>query len=367
VNGLLTSGYPSAGALLFGNDPDTAYEWCTGTMIGCETFLTAAHCICNGTGASCASGQPDEPNPGDYLVFLQHGGFYTVSSIALRSDFDFPAADVAVLKLGSATNGIAPTPINTTATPSAGSSGTIVGFGRTGDPNFDYGTKRYGAVTTASCSGSISNTTSVCWNFTSPIGPAGDDSNSCNGDSGGPLFVDMGAGDVVAGVTSGGTSSSCNAPDASYDANVYHYNSWVQTEGGVDLANTSCGSRAQVESPDVDVYGFSGTLSAGKPTGSHSFSVAAGAEHLIVYDCRSFGTNSWGSCEFPSPAAGTWYVLADRYTGDGTYQVTATVFNPITPTPPTIPALPAWGGAALAAALAAAGRMRIRRPARARR
>jgi len=390
VNGVLTNGFPTTGSMLLGNDPDTATQWCTGTLIGCETFLTAAHCVCDGTGASCASGQPDEPDPNAYLVFLQHAGFFTVSSIALRSDFDFPVADVAILKLGSAVNGISPSRINTTSSPAASSAGTIVGFGRTGDPNFDYGIKQTGAVSTVACSGGISNTTSVCWSFTAPVGPPGDDSNSCNGDSGGPLFIDMGSGDVVAGVTSGGTSASCNEPDLAYDANVYHYRTWVQTEGGADLANTSCGSRAQVESADVDVHGFDGTLSAGKPTGTHSFSVASGAEHLIVtmnaseesgndfdlyvkfgappitgdYDCRAFGTNSWGSCEFASPSAGTWHVLANRYSGDGTYQVTATVFNPITTPPPQVPALPPWGGAALVLALAAAGARAARGAAR---
>jgi hypothetical protein len=387
VNGVLTNDFPTTGSLLLGNDPDTAFQRCTGTMIGCETFLTAAHCICDGTGASCASGQPDEPDPSDYLVFLQHGGFFSVSSIALRSDYSFPVADVAVLKLGAPVNGISPSEINTTSSPAASSSGTIVGFGRTGDPNFDYGIKQTGSVTTVACSGGISNTTSVCWSFTAPIGPPGDDSNSCNGDSGGPLFIDLGAGDVVAGVTSGGTSASCNEPDLAYDANVYHYRTWVNSEGGADLANATCGSRAQVESSDVDVHGFDGTLSAGKPTGTHSFTVDPGAEHLIVsmngseetsndfdlyvkfaspptpfdFDCAAFGTNSWASCEFPSPSAGSWHVLADRFDGAGTYQVTGTVFNPITTAPPTVPALPPWGGAVLAVSLAGAGAQLARR------
>jgi len=35
VNGVYTSLYPSTGALLFGNDPDTAFTWCSGILIGC--------------------------------------------------------------------------------------------------------------------------------------------------------------------------------------------------------------------------------------------------------------------------------------------------------------------------------------------
>ena len=40
VNGLPTEAYPSVVALVAGGAED-----CTGTLIGCETVLTAAHCI----------------------------------------------------------------------------------------------------------------------------------------------------------------------------------------------------------------------------------------------------------------------------------------------------------------------------------
>ena len=44
------------------------------------------------------------------------------------------------------------------------------------------------------------------------------------------------------------------------------------------------------------------------------------------WDCRAYGSNQWGFCEFPSPSAGTWYVFVRRYAGASTYQVTATLF-----------------------------------------
>lgn len=378
VNGVLTSDFPTTGAILLGNDPDSATQWCSGTLIGCQTFLTAAHCLCDTIGSQCQSGGPQEPDPNDWLVFFQHAGFFTVSRIEVRSDFVFPVGDVAVMTLGSQVDGISPTPINTRQSPPAASAGTIVGFGRTGGAADDYGTKGFGAVETVTCSGGISNTTSVCWEFETPVGPPGDDSNSCNGDSGGPLFVDLGAGEVVAGITSGGDNPTCLADDFSFDANVYHYRSWVQTQGGSDLSNTTCGSLAQVGMPEVDVHGFSGTLSAAKPTGTHQVSVDPGAEKLIVtmhgseespndfdlfvkqgappttgdYDCRAFGGNNWGSCEFASPAAGTWHVLANRFDGQGVYQVTATLFYPPAV---TVPALPPPALALLAATLIGAG------------
>jgi len=52
VNGLDTQGFPTTGALLHHIDaPITsvnAASWCSGTLIGCHTLLTAAHCA--GTG-----------------------------------------------------------------------------------------------------------------------------------------------------------------------------------------------------------------------------------------------------------------------------------------------------------------------------
>ena len=61
VNGTLTSLYPSVGALLSPGDPHFATLLCSGTLIGCHTFLTAAHCVCPFTGADCQSG-PNAPN-----------------------------------------------------------------------------------------------------------------------------------------------------------------------------------------------------------------------------------------------------------------------------------------------------------------
>jgi hypothetical protein len=352
VNGLLTSEFPTTGALLRGGDPDTAVAWCSGTLVGCGTFLTAAHCVCSTNGASCQGG-PGAPDPGDWLVFLQHAGFFAVESIAVHPDFAFPVGDVAVLRLAAPVVGIAPTRI-ATAAPAFGTPGTIAGFGRSGGSSDDYGLKRYGDVVTASCSGGISNTTSVCWDFASPVGAPGTDSNTCNADSGGPLLVDSGAGEVVAGVTSGGSSSSCLALDHSYDANVAFYASWIQGQAGDDLAAARCGSLAQVGEPGGRVHGSSGGVSAPSPEDRSEVEVPAGATLLRValnaseegnndfdlyvkagsppttssFDCAAAGANQWGFCEFDAPAPGTWHVLVRRFKGSGTWQTTATLFLP---------------------------------------
>ncbi len=341
VNGINTHGFPSTGALLFGGNPSSASSQCSGTMIGCETFLTAAHCV------------EDSLNPANYTVFLQHGGFFSVTSIEMHPSYSFPVADVAVLKLGAPMVGIAPTPIDTTGGHALGTAATIAGFGRSGGIANDYGVKRHGAVELANCLFGVSNTTSICWSFDNPVGPAGQDSNTCNGDSGGPLFIDDGSGLVVAGVTSGGNSSDCLAFDSSFDTRVSFYAPFIESEGGADLASTSCGALPHVGDPDVEVFGFEGTLNGAAQQQLHSFDVDPGSMLLritmnanddgisdfdfyaraglppstTIYDCAASSANQFGACDFEDPSGGPWYVLVDRFSGAGTYQITATSFG----------------------------------------
>jgi hypothetical protein len=342
VNGVETTDHPAVGALLSPAGPDFASLVCTGTLIGCQTFLTAAHCV------------EDNLDPADYGVFFQHAGFVDVSAIAIHPSYEFPVADVAVLTLAAPVTGIRPMPIDTVGGQPAGTAGTIAGFGRSGGSADDYGLKRAGLVETAPCASGISNTTSICWDFTAPLGPPGEDSNTCNGDSGGPLFIDGGSGDVVAGITSGGTSASCLPSDHSYDTRMATYAGYVQTTGGPDVGATSCSNLPQIGTSNTTVFPFSGTLDVSVTQLTHAFTVPAGTERLRVtmngvddgsdfdlyvragtppttaaFDCAVATTGQFGACEFTDPAPGTWHVLIDRFSGDGRYQATASVFVPI--------------------------------------
>lgn len=346
VNGLNSHGFPTTGALLYPStggpiNEDNAGSWCTGTLIGCSTFLTAAHCV------------EDDANPNRYWVFLQHAGIRAVTSITPHPSYTsagFPEYDVAVVKLGAPVHGIDPTELNTQASPPAGTEGTIAGYGQTSGNAGDYGIKRYGRVVTTSCGGDQSL---VCWRFSNPVGTPGDDSNTCNGDSGGPLFMNFGSGEVVAGITSGGNNGTCLATDDSYDANVFTYRGFIQGVLGADSTST-CGGLPAVGDGDVNVVGFDGQLSGGNNSASHTFSVSGAASELRVtlkgednsnplnadmyvkhglgasasnFDCKSDGNASVGACTFASPNAGDWSVFVRRVSGSGEYQITSTTFG----------------------------------------
>jgi len=360
VNGVPTSSYPSVGALLIPFDPadpsvPKEVVQCSGTMIGCDTFLTAAHCVCPfpKTGAQCQG--ENAPDPAGYTVFLPHGGFFGIASIAVQPAYELHhTSDIAVVRLSSPVTGMAPSPINTVDTPPAGTPGTIVGFGRSGgDPNvnLDFGLKRVGKVTTAPCPAGIPNTTHVCWAFAEPLGPPGENSGICNGDSGGPLFVASGSSEVVAGTTSDHLFPTCLPPDVNFDDNVFNDRAWIQSQAGTDLDHTRCGDIPPAGTANTAIFAVSDQLDAATPDRSYSMDVPSDAILLRVAlnghdagdnnfdlhvqspatsagdDCTSMRNSQYEFCEIANPVPGTWRITVTRAAGEGSYQLTATTFR----------------------------------------
>ena len=373
VNGILTHDYPAVGAVLRGDFPnwnqhlpinaDTASMFCSGTLIGCRTFLTAGHCT-----LTLTTFPPGRLNADEAWVYLPHAGIFTVTSIARHPAYtlagpNVPINDVAVLKLGAPVTGIAPMAINLAdPNPFVPAAGIIVGFGNTGGVGaVDKGIKRVGGVQTTTCLPDLSpapDTQLVCWDFLDPIGPPGEDSDVCGGDSGGPLFLDLGAGPVIAGVTSSGTSSSCLPPDHVFDANVYTYHDFILTELGPD-DTTTCGGLPPVGDAQVEVTGFDGRLNDTAPSATHTVSVTAGKNSVRFglnaletvrrdaartfdvnmyvkigpgasptdFDCKADAASVFAACIFDLPAAATYSVFLQRVVGEGDYQLTATIFG----------------------------------------
>jgi hypothetical protein len=351
VNGLNTQNFPTTGALLYSGGsvitPNNAGAQCTGTLIGCETFLTAAHCVEGDTTAS------------HYQVYLQNGGIHDVASITYHPSYTgLSGRDVAIVKLAAPVSGIDPTTLNTTHNLDAmgvGLDGVVAGFGRTGGGS-DYGIKRYGEIVTADCDTDAtdgeSNDKLVCWNYDASVGAPGEDSNTCNGDSGGPLFMDFAGNTEVVGVTSAGTETNCGPGDHSWDASVYYNAAWITGQLGADSTST-CGGLPPVGHVDVQTFHNSGSLSllntedgftvtiTGTPTLARftlngtdngafdpDFFVKEGTGASAAdFDCKADGGSVFGACEFSNPAPGTWSVFVQRQAGGGEYQVTTTVFG----------------------------------------
>jgi V8-like Glu-specific endopeptidase len=338
VNGTPTTDFPSTGVI------QTPVGLCSGVLIGCRTFLTAAHCFCETTdGATCQDTSRTDPT--STVVFFQHAGFVAVSAVTVHPGFTFTDTsthDLAVVTLAAPLTGIAPSPLDTTAVPPLGTRATIVGFGSTGvidGSDVGFGIKRTGEVTTAACPAPGL----VCWSFT------GVDANTCHGDSGGPLFADLGFGPVVAGITSGGAAT-CAPPDLSFDASVADDLPWIASVAGSDLGTTGCGGLPAVGQPGTAVQATAGSFTA-PGTFSTTFGVAPNTRELRVttngtltgdadlylkagaaattssYDCHAANGSVFESCIAAAPRSGSWSALVVGVTGHGDFQLTATTLG----------------------------------------
>lgn len=215
VDGVRTVEHPAAGALLKGSDRRSAEFHCSGTLIGCSTFLTAAHCVVH------------DSNAKNYKVYLQNAGIFDVRKVWPHDEFNSPDADFAVLTLARPVEGMAPLPLNRSKKPAHGATITIVGFGGTGTGRLDSGIKRKGTITTGKCKDEVAGGTSqdpdktlLCWEF--EPGDPGEKSNMCQGDSGGGLYGD--GGKTVAGVHSGSDpAAGCREGSNPYAGDVFAY------------------------------------------------------------------------------------------------------------------------------------------------
>jgi len=355
AGGATTSSWPTVASF------ETGTGTCSATMIGCETLLTAAHCVCEGVAGEPADECPDGTfilDPVDYSIFIPHAGEFFVRSVDVAPGYEFGVgSDVALLELDFPVRGIVPESINTHSSPVFTTDATIVGYGTMSGSSSDSQIKRQGDIMTSSCDPMNSTIEDdgrhICW--TDPS------ATICLGDSGGPLFADVGEGLTLAGIHSGGAPL-CSVGDVSFDSNVFADHVWITSTAGADIGFSACGDGAQVGDLSVVNDNFN-DFSLGVDTSTdYMVEVTATTKLLRValnaeigttpndldlyvrfgaqasrddFDCGPQLFNSMEVCEFVDPLVGDWYINVDVFAGgDAEYQVTA-VQLPENPAPPS--------------------------------
>jgi secreted trypsin-like serine protease len=212
-NGTATAEFPAVVGLAVTNR-DIGRTVCSGTLITPTAVLTAAHCLAFDPVQVVVIVFPTATTRADYVAsaFVSHPRF----SLAR-----VPLADVAVVRLATPVADVQPLPL-VSHSPRPRTRGFIVGYGDDGLGNF--GEKRVGTIRLRRCprglrvQGNVVHLgKALCWR------PTFNSSDTCSGDSGGPLLVDGG----VAGVTSGGIGATSCPGQLSFDTNVARYRGWI--------------------------------------------------------------------------------------------------------------------------------------------
>lgn len=354
VNGTVTSLYPSVGALLrkLPNGEAADQGHCSATLVGCSFLLTAAHCI---------SGK----DPETYLAWFQSAGAIKVKSVERRhplfkecsGDSICSVADIALVELAEPVNGIRTSPITRTTEVPLGDSGTIVGFGISRGGRQDFGIKRRGSVKAATCTTAIGGAMDdawLCWEYSSRAS-----SNTCSGDSGGPLFA---SNQALGGVTSTGMKANCSLGDRAFDTRISKYKDWIIQQAPSEISSRVCGPGAQAGERDAPmVMVVNDSYRPDGHTISHRIKVPANTKRLTLslqavgidfrniaelkieakrasealatpQLCKGAATMNFSTCVIESPAQGDWDALvsvrAKNITTESAfvYQVVATMF-----------------------------------------
>jgi Trypsin len=153
--------------------------------------------------------------------------------------------------------------------------------------------------------------------------------STCNGDSGGPLFISLNGMWSLAGVTSGGRLDcipSQKSKDESYDVDVSKYISWIRANANVvsasssdkfivDKSNRAFGSVyhlfvVQADKLDADVF-----IPAGLPALNFAVNATPTYSSLQIElippgsnlaACTNKSPDAYVTCSIDAPMQGTW-------------------------------------------------------------
>jgi secreted trypsin-like serine protease len=203
VNGTPCSGLSiSPVVAVLKNLPDGKTGLCSGTMLSPNKVLTAAHCLAGATSIDILFNIA-----GDNLVYVTasswniHPEFTGFSGGEIRNDIGIVHTPVSLP--------VPNLPILASRAPKAGDKASIFGYGATSGGASIDGKLRSGAMTIAGV-----ETDKIFANFDASA------SNTCSGDSGGPMLLQVGGQQSIIGTTSYGTSATCAVGETSAFMNL---------------------------------------------------------------------------------------------------------------------------------------------------
>jgi secreted trypsin-like serine protease len=211
---------------------------CSGTLIGSDMVLTAGHC--------------SEIEPvrivADTIDFTRGGVEVDVAQTIVHPDWT-SMNDAALLVLATPVPGVAPRAIGAACTFDAFTAGSpveLVGFGRTNAGANTLLQQASVPVTDPACTDGNGCRASIAPGGEFVAG--GDGVDTCNGDSGGPVYFATPRGEVVVGVVSRGLADTDGACGG---GGIYERTdklvAWLDSIG--DVAIDDCGSAAPVDDP----------------------------------------------------------------------------------------------------------------------